>query len=63
LISIPYADDLRDNKSIIESAGFETDKQTSIIETLTEDEKRAAKAIVKSVHFEFDSRNFENPSI
>lgn len=63
LIPIPYADDLRDTKSILDYAGFEADKQQGIVDTLTREEKHSAKILVKNLNIEFDSRNFENPTI
>lgn len=65
MIPLPYADDLRDNKEIIEYAGFsqKNDDNGNIVETLTKEEKHAAKLLVKNLNIEFDSRNFENPSI
>jgi hypothetical protein len=33
------------------------------MDTLTREEKNSAKLLVKNLNIEFDSRNFENPSI
>lgn len=67
LIPLPYADDIRDNKQILQAAGFEQkadqSNQQGIIQTLSAEEKNAAKLIVKNLDIEFDSRNFENPTI
>lgn len=67
MIPLPYADDIRDNKQILEAAGFANkpgdDLQTGIMQTLTKQEKHAAKLMVKNLNIEFDSRNFENPTI
>ena len=62
LIPLPFADDLRDNKSIFEAAGI-TQKDQGIMDTLSKEEKNSAKLLVKNLNIEFDSRNFENPSI
>jgi ATP-dependent DNA helicase 2 subunit 1 len=62
LIPLPFADDLRDNKSIFEAAGIKP-QEKGIIDTLTREEKNSAKLLVKNLNIEFDSRNFENPSI
>ena len=61
MIPLPFADDLRDNKSIFEAAGVKADQ--SIMDTLTREEKHSASLLVKNLNIEFDSRNFENPSI
>lgn len=66
LIILPFADDLRDLENIMESAGFEVDnedKEQNVIETLTSEEKKAAKLLVKNLSIDFNSRDFENPSI
>lgn len=67
LIPLPYADDIRDNKQILQAAGFEQkpdqSNQQGIIQSLSTEEKNAAKLIVKNLNIEFDSRNFENPAI
>ena len=39
------------------------DKQTGIVDTLTKEEKHSAKILVKNLNIEFDSRNFENPTV
>ena len=62
LIPLPFADDLRDNKSIFEAAGI-TQKDQGIMDTLSKEEKNSAKLLVKNLNIEFDLRNFENPSI
>lgn len=65
LIPLPYADDLRDNKSIMDYAGFKQDDsaEPGIMQTLTREEKHSAKLLVKNLNIDFDSRNFENPTI
>ena len=67
MIPLPYADDIRDSNSILAAAGFEKKGEQAdekgIIETLTKEEKHAAKLLVKNLNIEFDSRNFENPTI
>ena len=65
MIPLPYADDLRSNKEIINYAVGErkNDAERPIIETLTKEEKHAAKLLIKNLNIEFDSRNFENPTI
>ena len=49
-------------KSIFEAAGI-TQKDQGIMDTLSKEEKNSAKLLVKNLNIEFDSRNFENPSI
>lgn len=65
LIPLPYADDIRGNKEIFENAGFgaKDDNGEGIIQTLSKEEKQAAKQMVKNLKIDFDSRNFENPTI
>jgi len=52
----------------MEAAGYEPEGQNdeeekSIFDQLTKDEKNAAKLLVKNMTIDFNSRNFENPSI
>lgn len=55
----------------MEAAGYEAEGQIdeeekgdkSIFDQLTKDEKNAAKLLVKNMTIDFNSRNFENPSI
>ena len=62
MIPLPYADDVRGNKEIFENAGFGTkpgdEKSEGILQTLSKEEKNAAKHMVKNLKIEFDSRNF-----
>ena len=63
---MPYSDDLRDNKSIIDYAGFKPKEDLAdqgIMSTLTKEEKHSAKLLVKNLNIDFDSHNFENPTI
>jgi hypothetical protein len=39
------------------------EEEPSIVDDLTKDEKKAALRLVKSINIEFDSKNFENPTI
>jgi len=64
MIPLPYADDLRGNKEILEYAGLERKNEGGgIAETLTDTEKHAAKLLIKNLNIDFDSRNFQNPTI
>ncbi|CDW84185.1 ku p70 dna helicase [Stylonychia lemnae] len=65
LIFLPYADDIRDINSIFEAAGYneEDPEDKSIFDQLTNEEKQAAKLMVKNMYIDFNSRNFENPSL
>lgn len=64
MIPLPYADDIRDNKSIISYAGFDKkENERGIVESLTREEMHAAKLLVKNLNIEFDSRNFEKPGL
>ena len=66
LIFLPFADDMRDLDAIFEAAGFQPGddvEEPSIVDTLTKEEKNTAKLIVKNMEIDFNSRNFENPSI
>lgn len=65
MIPLPYADDLRGNKEIFEFAGLERKNEggAGITETLTDTEKHAAKLLIKNLNIDFDSRNFQNPTI
>jgi ATP-dependent DNA helicase 2 subunit 1 len=55
----------------MEAAGYEAEGQNdeeekgdkSIFDQLSKDEKNAAKLLVKNMTIDFNSRNFENPSI
>lgn len=65
LIILPYADDIRDINQIFEAAGFkqEEEKEASVFDQLSKDEKNTAKLLVKNMYIDFNSRNFENPSL
>jgi hypothetical protein len=66
LIVLPYADDVRDLDAIMEAGGFYASlrrEEQSISETLTQKEKDAAKLLIQNMTINFDSRNFENPTI
>jgi hypothetical protein len=65
MIPLPYADDLRGNKEILEYAGLDRKNEggAGIMETLTEAEKHSAKLLIKNLNIDFDSRNFQNPTI
>jgi hypothetical protein len=57
---------MRDLDAILEAAGFEEEvngEEISLVESLTKDEKAAAKLLVKNMEIDFNSRNFENPSL
>ena len=69
-VFLPYADDIRDLNQILEAAGYEAEGQDEqeeekggIVESLSKQEKDAAKLLVKNMAIDFSSRNFENPSI
>lgn len=67
LIFLPFADDIRDINQIFEAAGYKEEAKEeegeSIFEQLTNEEKNSAKLLVKNMYIDFNSRNFENPSI
>lgn len=64
LIQLPYADDLRDTQAIVEYAGLKKEAtEPGIMDTLSKNEKNSAKLLVKNLNIDFDSRNFENPSL
>lgn len=64
MVVLPFADDIRDNKAIFEAAGVQKkENEPSIVDTLSKEEKHSAKLLVKNLNIEFDSRNFENPTI
>ena len=70
VIFLPYADDIRDINQIFEAAGYEADaaheeeeKGDNIFDKLSVQEKNAAKLLVKNMTIDFNSRNFENPSV
>lgn len=66
MVPLPFADDLREDSNILDYAGFkqnENKQSGGIIETLTKEEKNTAKLLVKNLNIDFDSRDFENPTI
>jgi ATP-dependent DNA helicase 2 subunit 1 len=42
---------------------LDNENEVNVIETLTKEEKNAAKLLVKNLTIDFNSRNFENPSL
>lgn len=74
LIPLPFADDLRDTKQLLEYAGFikpqnkggpsqDEKEKPGIVDSLSKKEKDAAKLLVKNLDIDFDCKNFENPAI
>lgn len=61
LILLPYAEDIRDLDTIMEAAGFPEDEEYNL--DLSKKEKDAAKLLIKNLTVQFDSLNFENPTI
>ena len=51
----------------MEAGGFEKKEEASdevpIVETLSKSEKDSAKLLIKNLEIDFNSRNFENPTI
>jgi len=50
----------------MESAGLKLNEKIEekpVVETLTKSEKDAAKLLIKNMTINFESRNFENPTI
>lgn len=62
MIFLPFAEEFRDLEAIFTAAGVTADVD-SAIESLTTEEKDAAKLLVKNLTIEFNSRNFENPAL
>ena len=61
MIQIPYADDLRDNKKIMEASAI--DANADVVGNLKDEEKNAAKLLIKNLDFDFDSRDFRNQNL
>lgn len=60
LIVLPYSDDVRSTKDIIDYSQVKSD---TIVDSLTKDERNAAKLLVKNLNFDFDSHDFRNTSL
>jgi ATP-dependent DNA helicase 2 subunit 1 len=60
LIVLPYADDIRSTEEMIKKADL---KKEAVVDTLTKEEKNAAKLLIKNLNFDFDSHNFRNTSL
>lgn len=66
MIVLPYAEDLRELSDIKEAAGLgkaDAGEEAPVIDTLKQEEKNAARLLIKNLTIDFNSRNFENPSI
>ena len=66
LVVLPYAEDIRDLSDIKEAAGLgktDSGEEVPVIDTLKQEEKNAARLLIKNLTIDFNSRNFENPSI
>lgn len=66
LIVLPFADDMRDLDAIMAASGLKVGEKSEkpLVDTLTKDEKYAAKVIIKNMTIkDFKSRDFENPTI
>ena len=60
LIFLPYADEIRSNEDILQkSSGGNNIEENQP----SEEQLNLAKKIIKKMNIEFDSRNFENPTI
>ena len=62
MIFLPYADDIRDLNSIFEVSGL-AEGEGQEIDIVEKEDMKAAQLLVKNLSINFDSRNFENPSI
>lgn len=68
-IVLPFAEDIRDLDNILAAAGFgqreerEMQPASETLPKLAEKERNAAKLMIKNFSIDFDSRNFENPTI
>ena len=64
---LPYADDIRSLDNIMEAAGFgpaeERQNEPAIVDKITQEEKNAAKLLIKNLTMDFDARNYDNPTI
>ena len=67
MVVLPYAEDIRSLDSIIEAAGFsnaeDREYEPSFVNNLNDQEKIAARLLIKNLTIDFDSHNFENPII
>jgi len=56
---------MRDLDAIMEVCGYNLDSkgEEDVIDSLTKKEKDAAKLLVKNLTIDFNSRNFENPTL
>ena len=66
LVVLPYAEDIRDLSDIKEAAGLgqaDAGEEVPVVDTLKQEEKNAARLLIKNLTIDFNSRNFENPSI
>ena len=66
LIVLPFADYMRDLDAILAASGLKVGEKSEkpLVDTLTKDEKYAAKVIIKNMTIkDFKSRDFENPTI
>lgn len=57
---LPYSDDMRSTDSIMDYAGV---KNNTLVDSLTKEERNAAKLMIKNLNFDFDSHNFRNTSL
>lgn len=62
LIFLPYADEIRSNTDIMRRVK-NADEIKSAEEEITHTQMEAARRLIKKMNIEFDSRNFENPSL
>jgi ATP-dependent DNA helicase 2 subunit 1 len=62
LIFLPYADEIRSNTDIMKRVK-NADEIKSAEEEITNVQMEAARRLIKKMNIEFDSRNFENPSL
>lgn len=59
LIVLPFADDIRDLDAVMDAANV----QKATMDSLTKEERAAARLVIRNLSIDFNSRDFENPSL
>jgi ATP-dependent DNA helicase 2 subunit 1 len=63
LIFLPYADEIRSNDDIFKKVQKDLEKNREKCNNIDEEDRDLARKLIKKMNIDFDSRNFENPTL
>ena len=65
MVPLPYANDIMSNQKMMEYGKIDQSSvgNMGIVDTLTKEETNSAKLLIKNLNIDFNSNNFENPTL